>query len=87
MAQLIDTGLIADTFTTRLARIDKLGPCSRLVFAVPTSVPGEASANLDTVVAYIVVPTAALAAIAHALLTPDVPIDDAVPDRERAEMH
>jgi len=63
-AELVDCGSVSDTFVTKLARIDDLGPCRRLVFSTPHKSTGE---TFDMVVAYIVVPTEMLPLIARLL--------------------
>lgn len=63
---------IQDTFCTTLVRVERLGPCLRLVFAVPDSAP-LAGDPMMVVIGKIVVPADQIAAIAAKLL--DVPAE------------
>lgn len=67
---LNDGLMVPDTFAAILVRTETVGPCTRLVFAVPQAVDcaGEEVTEL-VVVAKIIVPTDMLSEIGHLLNT------------------
>jgi hypothetical protein len=62
---LLEFYSVSDVFSTELSRIDALGPCSRLIFAVQQRDHDGRTERI--VVAKIVLPTRALAAMSQAL--------------------
>jgi hypothetical protein len=67
---LIETVPISDIFASELGRIEKIGPCARLVFAVTQAgVYDDGSVGQErVVVARIVLPLAVLPSVLEALL-------------------
>jgi hypothetical protein len=64
--EIIETAVIDDVFCMECAKVERLGPCLRLIFAVPhteTFGPGY-----RIVVARLVIPEEEIAAVAAALL-------------------
>ncbi len=69
--ETVETIALPDAFCTALARVERVGPCRRLVFTVPDdSAPGS---PLRVITAKLMLPAEALAEIAAQLL--DVPVD------------
>jgi hypothetical protein len=48
MSEILEPFVVTDQFCEQLVRIDNLGPCRRLVFAVRDSVSGEPVRNICT---------------------------------------
>lgn len=65
---LCEPAVVDDRFAATLARIETIGPVSRLIFAVPQSILAGASVGAElVVVARLIVPTDALPHIARQL--------------------
>jgi hypothetical protein len=68
---LIEPVMTADIFCSELARIEKIGPCARLIFSVQQyGIYGENPAAERAVVARLVLPIQALTTLARQLSTP-----------------
>lgn len=69
--ETIEPFALQDVFCTALVRIERIGPCRRLVFAVPDDIAPDC--RQMTVTAKLMLPAEVLAEIAAQLL--DVPVD------------
>ena len=69
MTDLLESYSVPDAFCTDLARIERIGPCVRLIFSAPQSGPsGDTWRTENHVIAKLVLPADALPRIARALL-------------------
>lgn len=78
--ETIETVAIPDAFCTALVRVERIGPCRRLVFTVPDDSAPESP--LRVITAKLIIPAEALPVIAAQLL--EVPADTASAARHRA---
>ena len=62
--ELLESTYVADVFADRLAKVERIGPCVRLIFAVPDSICGSRQIS---VVARLVLPVDCLADVAQLL--------------------
>jgi hypothetical protein len=65
---VVESCPISDVFCEELVDIERLGPCVRLTFAVQSKVTFDEPPAVRAVVAKLILPAAALAEIAAALL-------------------
>jgi hypothetical protein len=84
MSDVIETVAIPDVFCLDLARTERLGPCTRLVFTIDEAGFGE---PWRAVVAKIIVPTESLRAIASAIMAAEMGQAIAEPAPAGAQRH
>lgn len=66
---IVEDCVIPDIFCAELVRIDRIGPCCRLTFAVPQRKEEEHGSEVRAIVARLIVPYEELQAMARDLLS------------------